>query len=155
MSKDPKANYYDAGGIEVQTYIKAKLTREEYIGFCLGNVLKYSSRMMHKDPQNPLRDAEKADYYLNWLRQALEEAKKKPCQQECKGDGLTAWKTTKSTGGFIVQINPFCQKCEGTGMDATDPNPTTCNLCNGKGTYLATVDNETKTIACACKRKAN
>lgn len=71
MSRDPKANYYDAGGIEVQAIIKAKLTREQYIGFLYGNLLKYSCRMMHKTPENPERDAEKADYYLNWLREEL------------------------------------------------------------------------------------
>ncbi len=71
MSKDKKSSYYDAGGIEVIDVIKAKLTREQYRGYLLGNALKYSMRMMHKTPENPLRDAEKAANYSQWLAEAM------------------------------------------------------------------------------------
>lgn len=71
MSRDEKSNYYDQGGIEVQEIIKAKLTPEQYIGFLLGNVIKYSCRMNWKN-DTPNRDAEKVDNYSRWLREEFE-----------------------------------------------------------------------------------
>jgi hypothetical protein len=71
MSRDSKSGYYDAGGIEVMDIIKAKLTPEQYQGYLLGNVIKYSTRMMHKSPGAPSRDAEKAANYANWLKDEL------------------------------------------------------------------------------------
>ena len=64
---DPKSGYYDAGGIETWDFIKAKLTHEQAIGFCLGNILKYSSRMNYKG--EPQRDREKIGYYSKLLDQ--------------------------------------------------------------------------------------
>ncbi len=72
MSRDPKANYYDAGGIPTQDIIKAKLTPEQYHGFLLGNVIKYSCRMNFKNPEQLQRDAEKTGHYASWLRDELE-----------------------------------------------------------------------------------
>jgi len=65
MSRDEKSSYYDAGGIEVHDIIKAKLTPEQYEGFCLGNVMKYSLRRNWKGTQD--RDDEKAANYAKWL----------------------------------------------------------------------------------------
>ena len=59
---DPKARYYDAGGIETLDVIEAKLTVEQYKGFCLGNAMKYICRAEHKG--NFKRDMEKAIFYL-------------------------------------------------------------------------------------------
>jgi hypothetical protein len=73
MSKDINASYYDAGGIETLDIIKAKLTQDQYIGFLLGNAIKYNCRMMHKTPKDPLRDAEKASFYSNELMKQLAE----------------------------------------------------------------------------------
>jgi len=67
MSRDEKSNYYDAGGIETLDVIKAKLTPDQYKGYLLGNAIKYQLRMMHKTPDNPGRDAEKAANYSGWL----------------------------------------------------------------------------------------
>lgn len=64
-----KSGYYDAGGIETIDVIRAKLTDEQYIGFLMGNVIKYSSRINHKG--SPARDAEKCAAYAGWLSQAL------------------------------------------------------------------------------------
>ena len=41
--------HYNVGDIEVIEYIKDKLTKEEYIGYCMGNVIKYVSRYKHKN----------------------------------------------------------------------------------------------------------
>lgn len=62
MSVDPKSGYYDVGGIETLSIIKAKLTPEQYTGFLLGNAIKYLCRYNHKG--NGKRDIEKANYYL-------------------------------------------------------------------------------------------
>ena len=69
MSKDPKASYYDAGGIETLEIIRAKLTPEQYQGYLLGCSLKYQCRLMHKADNNEerIRDAEKASNYSLWL----------------------------------------------------------------------------------------
>ena len=63
MSKDPKSSYYDAGGIETIEVIKAKLTPEQYKGFCHGNALKYLCRAEYKE--DPSRDFEKAQMYIS------------------------------------------------------------------------------------------
>ena len=73
MSRDEKSSYYDIGGIELSDIIKAKLTEEQYIGWCMGNVLKYMGRANFKH-DTPERDCEKAQHYLGMLREALNEA---------------------------------------------------------------------------------
>ena len=63
--RQSKSNtHYDAGGIETINFIRAKLTPEQYKGYCLGNVLKYASRMNFKGRQ---ADAKKLLDYANWL----------------------------------------------------------------------------------------
>ena len=56
--------HYTFGGIEVIEYLAAKLTPEEFAGFCRGNVLKYVSRAPHK---GGLEDLQKARWYLERL----------------------------------------------------------------------------------------
>jgi len=63
---DPKSRYYDHGGIEVLEIIKAKLTPEQYQGFCLGNAIKYTCRANHKGDYD--RDLEKAEFYTREAR---------------------------------------------------------------------------------------
>ena len=65
MSTDPKSDYYDHGGIEVIAVMRAKLTPEQFGGYLLGNVIKYSLRLNHKG--TPDRDAEKLAVYANML----------------------------------------------------------------------------------------
>ncbi len=55
-------DYYANKQIEVIDYIKDTLTEEEYIGFCIGNVIKYISRWRKKGRVNDLK---KALYYLS------------------------------------------------------------------------------------------
>ena len=40
--------HYQIGGIETIDYIEAKLTPEEFKGYCKGNSIKYISRAGHK-----------------------------------------------------------------------------------------------------------
>lgn len=72
MSNDPKSTYYDAGGIQLVDIIKAKLTHEQYIGWLLGNVLKYAGRRNFKH-DDPKRDDEKAMHYMRMLQEAESE----------------------------------------------------------------------------------
>lgn len=68
--KDPKARYYDAGGVEVLDVIIAKLTPEQYKGWLLGNIIKYSCRANHKGQFD--RDVEKMKFYGTELFDYLE-----------------------------------------------------------------------------------
>lgn len=54
-------SHYTQGGIETVDYIKAKLTKEQFEGYCIGNVIKYISRYRHK---NGVEDLKKARWYL-------------------------------------------------------------------------------------------
>lgn len=55
--------HYTAGGIETIAFIRAKLTPEEFVGYCKGNALKYVSRARLKGGDEDLR---KAAVYLGW-----------------------------------------------------------------------------------------
>lgn len=64
-ANDPVNNpSHYVGKIECIDYLRDKLTKEEFTGFCLGNVLKYSSRWRKKDG---LQDLKKAKVYLEWV----------------------------------------------------------------------------------------
>ena len=58
--------HYKVGGIETIDFIEAK-----QLGYHLGNVVKYVSRAGHKAP-NPLRDVQKAKWYLDRYVEELE-----------------------------------------------------------------------------------
>jgi Protein of unknwon function (DUF3310) len=60
-------NHYTHGGIETIDYLKAKLSKEEFIGFCKGNIFKYLSREAYK---NGKEDMNKALVYLKWMIEA-------------------------------------------------------------------------------------
>lgn len=57
--------HYMVGGIETIAYIQAKLTAEEFAGYCKGNALKYISRANYK--KNATEDLRKAFWYLKWI----------------------------------------------------------------------------------------
>jgi len=73
VTKDNKANYYDAGGIESLDIIRAKLTQEQYKGWLLGNIIKYSNRANFKGVFE--RDIEKINNYSQWLKEENNESK--------------------------------------------------------------------------------
>ena len=68
---DEKARYYDEGGIEVLDIIKAKMTAEQYRGFLLVNIIKYSCRLNHKGCESS--DARKISVYSELLAKEMEE----------------------------------------------------------------------------------
>jgi pyruvate dehydrogenase complex dehydrogenase (E1) component len=57
--------HYRSGGIEMIDYLEAKLTSEQFQGFCLGNALKYLSRAGKKGDFS--EDLAKARWYINRL----------------------------------------------------------------------------------------
>ena len=57
-----------AGEIETIDYIRDKLTGDQFVGYCIGNVIKYVSRY-HKKGE-PAQDLEKAAVYLGWAVEA-------------------------------------------------------------------------------------
>ena len=66
-----KNTYYDVGGIETINIIRAKLTKEQYIGYLLGNIIKYSTRLNYKGHMKV--DSTKLADYSRWLEEALHE----------------------------------------------------------------------------------
>lgn len=64
-------DHYTIGGIETIDYMKAKSTREEYLGFLKLSILGYISRAGFKG--EALKDFKKAKWYLNRLIKELEE----------------------------------------------------------------------------------
>jgi hypothetical protein len=63
-------SHYTVGGIETADVIQAKLTQEEFEGYCLGNVLKYCSRGRYKGKR--VEDFKKAQWYLDRLISSIE-----------------------------------------------------------------------------------
>jgi len=63
----PLTSYYAVGGIEVIDYIKAKLTQEQYKGYLLGNIYKYSGRLQYKGEET--KDITKLVEYAGWLKE--------------------------------------------------------------------------------------
>lgn len=63
-------NHYTAGGIETIDFIKAKMSSEEFEGYCTGNILKYMSRYKFK---NGVEDLRKAARYLEWMIESMED----------------------------------------------------------------------------------
>jgi hypothetical protein len=61
----PPNGYYDAGGITVLNVMKAKLTPEQFKGYLLGNVIKYSLRLNFKGSSS--QDIQKLADYADWL----------------------------------------------------------------------------------------
>lgn len=62
-------DHYKRGGIEVADYIQAKLSPEEFAGYCRGNAMKYISRAGHKDAVG--QEVRKAIWYLERWRDSL------------------------------------------------------------------------------------
>lgn len=64
-----KPKHYADKEIEPICYIRSTLTVEEFVGYCIGNVLKYVSRWRKK---GGLEDLKKADTYMMWAVKAVE-----------------------------------------------------------------------------------
>lgn len=60
-------HHYKSEGVECIDYIKQQLSRDAYVGYLEGNVIKYIHRHKYK---NGLEDLRKAQWYLEKLAQA-------------------------------------------------------------------------------------
>ena len=68
--KQPK--YYDGNGLSpIDAMKEGLISKEEYIGFLKGNVIKYVVRCGKKD--DAISDINKAIHYLNFLKQQFSE----------------------------------------------------------------------------------
>lgn len=67
MIEDPvkQPSHYIIGGVETKEIIKIMLTKEEFIGYCKGNIIKYRERAQFKG--NAEKDYAKAREYMAWL----------------------------------------------------------------------------------------
>lgn len=66
--------HYTWGGLEVIEVLRAKLTREEFLGYLRGNVLKYVFRAGFKDSSKLVEDLQKAKWYLDRLEKEASDA---------------------------------------------------------------------------------
>jgi len=64
-------SHYTVGGIEAINVIKAKLTPEEFIGYCKGSGLKYLMRANYKGKHD--QDVLKAGYYMDRAQETIAE----------------------------------------------------------------------------------
>jgi len=62
--------HYTFGKIETIDYIKDKLSSRQFVGYCIGNVIKYVSRYRYK---GGTEDLHKAQVYLGWAIEMMEE----------------------------------------------------------------------------------
>ena len=58
-------DHYTCGGMEAIDVIQAKLTDEQFLGYCVANALKYLMRQNYKGKQQ--EDIKKASWYLSRL----------------------------------------------------------------------------------------
>ena len=64
--------HYLDGGIETISILQAKMTSEEFNGFCKGNAIKYLSRA-GKKTLDPREDYKNARWYLDKLIEVTDE----------------------------------------------------------------------------------
>lgn len=64
-------NHYSVGGIEPDQYMQAKMTPEQYEGWLLGNIIKYSGRFNWKGQAE--QDAAKLEWYSARLNEHRKE----------------------------------------------------------------------------------
>ena len=64
-----KATHYK-GAVEPLEVMSKLLTKEEFIGFLKGNIIKYSYRAGHKVGESGEKDRNKFLVYSDWLQEA-------------------------------------------------------------------------------------
>lgn len=64
-----KPNHYHKGGFDIYEIMQAKMTPEEYRGFCKGNVLKY---LLREDQKGGVNDIKKLRFNADRLIENME-----------------------------------------------------------------------------------
>ena len=62
-------SHYTECGIQPIDYMRANMTQDEFMAYCIGNVIKYVSRYKRK---NGLEDLKKAKVYLEWTIERMD-----------------------------------------------------------------------------------
>ena len=55
------------GDVEPIELMQAQMTREAFMGFLRGNIIKYASRFGKKDNESTIKEAAKIRVYAEWL----------------------------------------------------------------------------------------
>lgn len=71
MSDPINPDHYKGQGVECINAIKASMSRDEFLGYLRGNVMKYTWRLINKG--SPVENARKAAWYLDRLTKELEQ----------------------------------------------------------------------------------
>ena len=58
------------GDVEPIELMQAQMTREAFMGFLRGNIIKYASRFGKKDGESTIKEAAKIRVYAEWLEVA-------------------------------------------------------------------------------------
>lgn len=58
------------GDVEPIELMQAQMTREAFMGFLRGNIIKYASRFGKKDNESTIKEASKIRVYAEWLEVA-------------------------------------------------------------------------------------
>ncbi len=65
-----KSSHYQLTLLQPLEIMQRTMTKEEFIGFLKGNIIKYAIRGGHKDGESPEKDLTKVNTYHRWLRLA-------------------------------------------------------------------------------------
>lgn len=81
LESDPvyKPSHYNKGGAETIEVIRSSLTKQGFMEYCLGNVIKYLTRWQYK---GGTEDISKAGVYMTWAQQALDVLKEEEVKNE-------------------------------------------------------------------------
>lgn len=63
-------SHYEDNAIQPIEYMRANMSKEEFLAFCTGNVIKYISRYKRK---NGVEDLKKARVYIGWAIDRMEQ----------------------------------------------------------------------------------
>jgi hypothetical protein len=92
---DEQAEHHSAGGIESIDVMQAKLTRDQFLGFLLGNVLKYALRANFKNQWKA--DIRKLAIYAGRLNDEVNGKDKRTEETERQRDSVVDPKTIEQT----------------------------------------------------------
>ena len=65
-----KSSHYQLTLLQPLEIMQRTMTKEEFIGFLKGNIIKYAIRGGHKEGESPEKDLTKVNTYHRWLRLA-------------------------------------------------------------------------------------
>ena len=66
----PAYDEHYQGDVEPIELMQAQMTREAFMGFLRGNIIKYASRFGKKDNESTIKEAAKIRVYAEWLEVA-------------------------------------------------------------------------------------